>query len=267
MNTESLNLEDLFSDGHKIFDDTSKALVEIGGIIPEIKKGSDSRTNISVSIGLGLGDCRHHAQIKQLLFDMWQWKRTNSYLQEGYDSLMKGDNESYQEAMDQIDELHSYELRTFDFVVEGEIEMIDKYKPRLNDQGEYIYTEGVFSPIEDHTMNLLIKKDSKGNVKSVRFADSFYQNHYDWGSGEISIEDIFSENGIGGKTIKAGSKRARIRLVPTDYCGKRNIDPRDDHGQLLCMGIPIGDIDVISDEGRERSENFKAKILSNFRAA
>lgn len=67
--------------GESLYDTTVKSVLQATGkVIGEKDKGIDSRTNISAIFALGMGDCRHHAQVKQIMFDTWQKKQMDASL-------------------------------------------------------------------------------------------------------------------------------------------------------------------------------------------
>ena len=47
-------------------------------------------------------------------------------------------------------------------------------------------------PLDDkeHTLNFLLQHDKNGTIESLRFADSFYQNRYPWGDGDIPVDNL-----------------------------------------------------------------------------
>ncbi len=266
--TEKLDLENLQSDGHKVYDKTLRGLVQTGGVADGAKKGVDSRTNISTSLALGLGDCRHHAQAKQLLFDMWQKVHVNKLLRQAYDEIASGDFEQYQYLLSQVEEIQRYELRTFDFVVNAPIQMNGKYDARRSEEGEYLMNSEGPEEVEDHTMNLLLTTDENGGVK-VRFADAFYHRHYQWADGEIDPQDITAQNGISAGVLHALDtdsdtiQSIPVHLKPTPYAGKRDKPAPDEYGQLLLMGKPVGDLDLVKTltKGRRGISEFRDNLL------
>ena len=58
-----------------------KALCSALGDKESAKKASfDSGTSLSVMYAMQVGDCRHHGETTQLLFDIWKRKRMESLL-------------------------------------------------------------------------------------------------------------------------------------------------------------------------------------------
>lgn len=39
-------------------------------------------------------------------------------------------------------------------------------------------------------MNVIVTKGDNGRIIGMRFADSFYQNHYKWAEGEMDFQSI-----------------------------------------------------------------------------
>lgn len=252
--TERDELENLMSDGHARYDEAVHALLEVSGIDDDgnERNMSDSRTNISVIMGVGLGDCRHHAQAKQLLFDVWQKRQMNSHLNDAYDALKAGNTQAYETAVEAFKAVERQELRTFDVVVRAPIKVNGSYSIVYNASGLPIMEQGSqMNVVEEHTMTMLLEHDKNRDISSVKLADSFYQEHYDWGTGDIDVDDIvLNERGeleIPGKTVKAfdpetGSEiEILVELTPTVYSGKRDQASGDEHGELLLMGIPVPD--------------------------
>lgn len=270
-NTEHRNLENMHGEGHSIYDMTVKGLIDLSGT-KNIEK-VDSRTNISVALGMGLGDCRHHAQAKQLLFDSWQKHHINEMLRSAYISLQSGDIQGYHHELEAAREMESVELRTMDAIVEAPLETRGKYQQVYDESGNLVVQhDGKMNEIEDHTLNLLLRHDSKGNLTSVSFADSFYQNFYQWGEGKIPTDQLhLDEKGtliIPAKTISAidpsSSERTEVpvTLRPAPYAGKRDIAAKDEYGRLLLLGAPI-DPKFSLVESLTRSERERMKPLDD----
>ena len=246
--TDEDNLEDMISDGHARYDEMVHALLKLSGT--EDRATTDSRTNISVIMGLGLGDCRQHAQAKQILFDAWQKHFMNAALKGAYKALEDKDMKYYRQCIADFKEIESVELRIIDAVVQAPIQMKEKCSQKHTDEGHVsVEQKGVMNDLENHTLTVLLKHNKKGELTSLRFADSFYQNHYPWGDGEIPLDKLtFGENGkviIPAKTLAAVDPETGrqvflpVQLVPSRYTGKRDVVSRDEHGQLLLVGIPV----------------------------
>lgn len=252
---EELEMEDLHSQGHKTFENATYGLFQAGGMSEREKRkqvdaaGSPipgSRTNPSAALSLGLGDCRQHAQTKQLLFDSWRRIKINHAMREAYKHRVSGQSEKSEAAFKRAEELSQMDLRTFDVVVKAPIKMVEKYDPLMSSSGEHLATDTLsYEDVEDHTFNMIFMGDK------VYFADSFYQDHkfYHWGSGEVDIAQVESEGVIDGGTIEALDAKGvshdyPIHLVPTSYAGKRDAFQRGSN-ETFILGIPT-EIDIIS---------------------
>ena len=242
------------SDGHTRYDEAVHALLEVSGIDADgnARDMSDSRTNISVIMGIGLGDCRHHAQAKQLLFDVWQKRQMNRHLADAYNGLKTGSDTTYERAVEAFKAIERQELRTFDVVVKAPIKVNGPYSIVRHESGLPIMDQGSqMNIVEEHTMTMLLERDENHDIASVQFADAFYQEHYDWGQGEIPFDEInINEKGeleIPAKTVEAfdeetgRSVEISVQLTPTAYSGKRDQASGDEHGELLLMGLPVPD--------------------------
>ncbi len=242
-------LEEITSLGHLHYDETVNALLHLSGA--ENRKEVDSRTNISVMMGLGLGDCRQHAQAKQILFDAWQKDQMNHWLKEAYTALtIDKDFKLYNDCIAKVRDIESVELRTIDALVQAPVEMKGKYEPVYSKEWKLQLNEnGVQSSVENHTLTVLLKHNKKGELESLRFADSFYQNHYKWGSGDIPLDSLKTDDKgnlvIPAKTIEAIDPKTGetvsvpVQLLPSRYTGKKDIVSRDEHGKLLLLGLQV----------------------------
>jgi hypothetical protein len=250
--TDRNELEDLTSDGHSRYDESVYALLKLSGIEGDssARRHADSRTNISVIMGLGLGDCRHHAQAKQLLFDVWQKEHMNQRLANAYQALKDGDQTAFAHEIKEFKAIEAQELRTFDVVVKAPIKVNGPYSPAYDATGSMVADENsAMNVVEEHTMTILLQSGANHKVESVRFADSFYQNHYEWGDGAIPLKDIlFDGDGtlvLPAKTIETRDPATGniihmpVELHPTPYAGKRDQASGDEHGKLLLLGLPV----------------------------
>jgi hypothetical protein len=257
--TEKHNLEDLHSEGHKKFDDKTQSLIKFAGMDnwEDRKEIKDSRTSLSAALALGLGDCRHHAQAKQLLFDVWQSYKINNILKEPI---------SPEIMLEKAKKVFKYELRTFDVEVHAPVKMHKIYNPVLMERNGKLYhvlsdpktittenkvivIEAKDHTIEDHTMNFLVERDDLGCFLEMEFADSFYQQHYEFGEGAASIMELPSPEGKQVSQIYANELEAinpktgkivklPITLIPTFYAGKRDKYLPEGNQQLV-LGMPL----------------------------
>ena len=253
-----LHLEKNAEINNSLYDQTVDALIGISGV--HGNKLADSRTNISAIFALGLGDCRHHAQVKQLLFDRWQGKKMKDALLTAY--KYKDQKEIYDASIALFNELYNVELRTIDVGVSMPIKIKSMYNAEKK-AGKFVATEdGQDSVLEEHTMNILVKRNDQNELKNLYITDAFYQNNYDWEHFKVDIENMsITENGdfiieagqLSGNSVDNG-KSLPIKIKPTAYAGKRDAHDKDDHGDnITLLGIPFNIQNV---------EDFK-KILQN----
>ena len=254
-------LEKIDGNPHKDFDDTISGFIKVFGI----NKEHDSGTNLMVDFMLGNCDCRQHASVKQLFFDIWKNNKINQ-------SLKNGESKA-------VEELAQTQMVILNTVVEAPIKMKAKYKPRKTLKGrEVIKTDdGTMRAVEDHTLNAIIKTDKDGKLVKFYLADSFYQNEFKFSGSEnglkeiplsdIVIEQIKSEKEVDGKVVEymkdkyrikadkiqamtkeKNSKGVRIRetvpveLVPASYSGNRDdllVEELSDLGITKVRGIPL----------------------------
>ena len=235
----------------------------------------DTRTNIAAIFALGMGDCRHHAQVKQIMFDMYQRQQMNASLQEMLGEIDQGktvDIQNGQAAQDFYEVLDT-ELRTSDVKImlpvimkqeEWEGKMYDMmYQPDLTDDGKFAIdhefdqksyqasardgkTQDHLHCLEEHTFCWLTKKDRQGKLESFGLRDAFYQTEgkmYQWGHRDIPLEAIHTDSGkleIDAGAV-AGEKSADgedfpIYLRPTNYnSGKRDQKVMSSTGRDICM--------------------------------
>ncbi|MBO4519988.1 MAG: hypothetical protein J5787_02155 [Alphaproteobacteria bacterium] len=207
------------SDGKSFYDRTVIGVEETcgkttRGATPDEKAFVDTRTNIAAIFALGMGDCRHHAQVKQIMFDMYQRQQMNASLNgllEELDSGKELDIQKGEKAKEFYDVLDT-ELRTADvsimmpvqmnqaIKIDGEWEDVPDgtpgasdatYKPKLKDgklitdpafdKGEYEAKKGSGDPdhlhcLEEHTFCWLIKKNREGEMVECGLRDAFYQS-------------------------------------------------------------------------------------------
>ncbi|MGD9639341.1 MAG: hypothetical protein AB7U85_09845 [Alphaproteobacteria bacterium] len=144
------------------------------------KVASDSTTSITTTFALGLGDCRHHAQAKQLLCDVWQRDKMNQELGDAIFAALKDDDYGYAEAINCFLNHLGSEFKTYDMEIMAPID------PARRKDGFFLAKES--QKIEEHTG--MIKFDFNVDfidgivsrrLKQVELCDPFYQgaNDYD----------------------------------------------------------------------------------------
>lgn len=218
------------------YNDAFKSILAESGAFG-LNVDGNSLTNIATLFMEGVGDCRHHAQVKQIMFDRWTDGKMNAALdvvQSG-----KGDVDA---AMRSIDVMSRTELRTFDVCIYTNLEMEQgvgfngkkgvmetwdsTYRPKRRGDDTFTVREPVvkkgedgkesvvdpMSKLEEHTMCMLVTRDDNGGLTSLRFADAFYQEPGK-GSGDY---DLSYASGVD----LAGA-------VEVDGDGKYRFDPGD----------------------------------------
>ena len=114
--------------GESVYDATVKSMMRASGKAYQEKDSHiDTRTNIVAMLALGMGDCRHHAQLKQLMFDMCQRSQMNEQIGKLYadvrqDKVVDTDGEAARKFYDVLDT----ELRTADVQVRMPVLMKQK---------------------------------------------------------------------------------------------------------------------------------------------
>lgn len=262
-----------------VYDATVKSVLRACGKKIGEKDGNiDTRTNISAIFALGMGDCRHHAQVKQIMFDMWQKQQMNQTLSDMYYHVWQGKQVDTKgvKAQEFFDVLDT-ELRTADVQVkmpvrmnqeekkdwakdgsfsiekdaQGNPIMVDKpYSPELVDGKFVVDTTKKLHNLEDHTLCWLIKKDRQGKLTEFGLRDAFYQDlHYDWGHKNVPVDEI-EVTADGKPRIPAGKisgsktttgQEVPVYQDPTPYnSGKRDTVVTNSIGRDVCLvGVPL----------------------------
>ena len=246
--TDSLKLEDLTSDGHKVFDKTMLGLISVcGASTPdERRKITDSRTSISMSLTLGLGDCRHHAQAKQLLFDVWHTQKLDQLLTDIHKAKEEGNPEQVKALTEAFNQFDTKQINTADIEIWLPIELSPQGQPLRNPDGKFIMNSTRNQvKVEEHTLNVELETDLENNeLKKVKLCDSFYHDTFPWADCEIPINQT-----SGRQTITAGSIEVynpstnQNELIPvsikrTAYAGTRDLYDSTNR-YLFLMGQPV----------------------------
>lgn len=209
------------------------------------EKSADTRTNVSAMFALGLGDCRHHAQVKQIMFDRWRDNQINLILKEMRENGITHD------LTNKYHDILRTELRTIDVCVQMPIALNGTYNAVKTNDGKFVYSqENSNKTYEEHTLNILVTRDKKGQLEDLTLADAFYQNVYDFSRHHIDTKkDItIDENGkfhilagtMSGSKVDNG-KDIPIMITPTGYAGKRDKADNDEHGNnVKLVGLPLG---------------------------
>ena len=245
--------------GESLYDTTVKSVLQATGkVIGEKDKGIDSRTNISAIFALGMGDCRHHAQVKQIMFDTWQKKQMDTPLRKMCAHVLQGGKiEKNNKDTTEFYTVFDTELRTADVQVMMPVQMRQKdgkdqlYNPEKTADGKYIVDEsGKNHSLEEHTLCWLIRKNRSHKLVSFGIRDAFYQQlHYPWTKMDVNVDDIrLNKNGnpiipagqIPGDKTSTG-KPVPVMQYPAVYnSGKRDSFIKDTTGRdINLVGLPM----------------------------
>lgn len=245
--------------GESLYDTTVKSVLQATGkVIGEKDKGIDSRTNISAIFALGMGDCRHHAQVKQIMFDTWQKKQMDASLRAMSLRVLHGGRiEKHDKDIAEFYSVFDTELRTADVQVMMPVQMRQKdgkdqlYNPEKTADGKYIVDEsGKNHSLEEHTLCWLIRKNRSHKLVSFGIRDAFYQQlHYPWAKMDVNVDDIrLNKNGnpiipagqISGDKTSTG-KPVPVMQYPAVYnSGKRDSFIKDTTGRdINLVGLPM----------------------------
>jgi hypothetical protein len=254
--TAAKNLEIIDSLEHKLYyDHPIESLNKASGIPADriARQGYDSRTSLSAEWAKGLGDCRHHAQSMQLLYDMWQGGRLNGFLRQAETAATP---EARAAAIGSFKDLERTQLRTLDVMVNAPIKVKGAYEPIRPDTDtslpaklSFIADDSV-NYIEDHTMNILTRSDEQGHVESARYADSFYNNTYNWSNGPIKLQQAadgsitFPGGDLDGVLGMAGNK-APVTMQFAPYSGTRTKTAANDIGDIYERGLRVDNFDIM----------------------
>lgn len=242
----NLHLESNAEINNSIYDQTVNAVITLSGKSGD--KLSDSRTNISSIFAIGMGDCRHHAQVKQLMFDRWQGEQMKDCLVSAYKAISSGNKKAHDIMVEKFNEIYSTQLRTLDVKVNMPIEINGMYNAQKTADGKFIANKNNENvTLEEHTMTMLVNMNNNGVATNVTLADAFYQNNYNWANHNVPLNEITLENNefsmnvgnLPADKVNTGNSLP-ITLTPAVYAGKRDTHSIDEHGNnLMLLGIPI----------------------------
>ena len=274
------DLEDLLGERHAEFERFMEGMLSLAAI----ERGSgtaDTRTNLMLDFWLGEGDCRPHAFVKQLFFDVWKVDQTNALMTEAVAALGRGDTAAYDAAMRNADQLKRTEMRVYDSVLWAPVRTVEKYKPILTADGKFRVDQdwkadpAKRNPVEDHTWTALIILDERGRLVEFRQVDAFYQNVYEFGGETVVDGKVIAgkpialahvaDNGAVSTTMPAVDEvtgrveTLPLEIRPTAYSGDRSrrsggIDQEiDDIGGVRLRGMLMAamkpDASVFYDKG------------------
>ncbi len=242
--TDEWNLEQLDSEGHQLFDHSVQSLIALSGApTRETRKlMPDSRTNISTNLILGLGDCRHHAQVKQILFDIWHGQKLNKVMKKIHKAEELGQQDKVDALRKKFKIIDAEQLHTLDCEVYLPVEM--KNGLPVYHEGHLVKNKtGNSVKVEEHTLNVQMKLDPETNkLKEVKLRDAFYQHTYPWGNCEINDRDL--TDGVDAGTVEiydpeTGKLEAvTVVIKPTVYAGTRDLYDRGNNDNRF-IGQPV----------------------------
>ena len=168
----------------------------------------DSSTSLSIMYGMRTGDCRHHGESMQLLFDTWKHKKL-------IDLLPKEqiDSPSEEQTNNNIlfNDLCNTQLRTIDTLEENE-----DSKSATGKSFNY-----------DHTFNVLVKPDTRGQI-SYTVYDAF-----DLDQGPLQITPQLEKNELLFSTRKISQPSKNVRYKLATYAGDKGTPSPDNNLSLL----------------------------------
>ncbi|HAM36873.1 MAG TPA: hypothetical protein DEB40_10595 [Elusimicrobia bacterium] len=282
---DTQRVEYMNTQAHDEFDDFMHGFLDV----MDVGSQADSRTNLMVDFWLGRGDCRQHAYVKQLFFDVWKTDQLNSLMRGAYEQLKSGRLDEHEKTMDKVKALGRLHMLVFDSVIWTPTAVVSKYHPVTKSVGGGISPSptgvltGVSTLAEDHTWNGLAEVDDVGNLTGFKRVDAFYQNVYRLGGGEglvVDPKDIQDDGEImvrdAFQTYNPKTGRLQwsaLRLKPTSYAGSREKRSRpgwtnwDEYGQVRLRGVTIEDLPKTHDGAPDVSGFFDATMqdaLSRF---
>jgi hypothetical protein len=182
-------LEDLKSDFHTEFDEEIKNNKNAGGLNKKdrdnfVVEGEgrsipNSQTNVCTNLASRIGDCRHHAQIKALLYDQNQRDLCNEKIKAM--ASMPGVDTTE----DELKTVLQKDMRIFDMTIIADVETSGMYEIQKNPANglPLVALTEKENPriLEEHTMTVLIDQ----TTREVTMADSFYHDAYKLNKGSI----------------------------------------------------------------------------------
>jgi hypothetical protein len=242
-------LEDLHSDEHHVMDRFSDERHKF----TEARTSGASKTNLSMELTLGTGDCRHTAISKQALFDVWKRDHQTEHLKQALEAAESGDASRYEEQMAHVKEWDKLQLVTFTMTFHTPIDLHkdDEGKPKkyclmLDMEGRPIKTpDGKPLPAEDHTFNALLRFDDNGLVLPFEEGglvtqDVFYKDFYPLANRPLDPRQILDEQGFDmGKVgvATAEGEMLPLRGVATVFSGNSPKPIAGECGQTTFGGL------------------------------
>jgi tetratricopeptide (TPR) repeat protein len=218
----AMPLEDLHGPAHVVLDNFAKNRFKIA----LSKELGDSRTDLLVTLLLGIGDCRPTNHIPQLLFDVWQRDNVNRHLEGAMDAGIRGDSATQGKGLARARYLQRTRLLTVSGMIKAPIQMAKLYSPIVDPKtGRLVRSQGKrYHDVENHTFNIVAKFDDNGLLErdGVRFADAFYRKRYPLAEGLIQLSELQKDRGFYSGVMgisAADGKRIPFRIQFSPYSG------------------------------------------------
>ena len=181
--------EGLHSFAHGLNDDSSQGIVEA----TQARITKDSTTTLAAAYLLAIADCREHAYLKQLMFNMWKSQQVGD-LMRAYAQVVEeaAEPEVLDSILNELGRISRLQMFVFDAVVRANFDMEKFYEPKRDAEGRLIYSPNI-QDVEAHTLNILLEFDESGNIVDVKLRDAFYQGkgdeqrEYQFGNLEIQF--------------------------------------------------------------------------------
>lgn len=263
-----LNMEEQALLKESSYNDAFKSIMAESGAFG-LNVNGNSLTNISTLFSEGLGDCRHHAQVKQIMFDRWKDTKMNQAIKDLSTETNEAEKATIRES---IDNMSLTELRTFDVRISSNIEMEESvwfnswnnkvetgdsmYRPARDENGKFVVKDKM-ACLEEHTMCMLVTRDQTGGLKNLQFADAFYQEPGKGGDYDLSydragaknlaesVQPVWNERAnkylftidqkdLFNKENIQNGEDVTVSFAPTNYAGKRDYElyGKFEHSQI-----------------------------------
>jgi hypothetical protein len=257
--TDEMSLERLDSEGHKKFDEeVEKYQALCGAKTPEERKEiENSATNVSSCFAIGLGDCRHQSQAKQLLSDLWLASHLSAKIQEFHHATHNNDKKGMLLAEAEFKEMADKRVKTTDVEIFLPVKMDPNGKP-LWHKG-HLEKGDRYVKVEEHTLNILLENDGK----DVSLIDVFYQHTYPFGYDKLNHLGRNVEEGLAAGSCKMWNEKtlhyesAQIFIRPANHAGtdKQEHIHSMDHNTYF-NGVST-DLQLLVEEGNRRDKAFE----------
>ncbi len=231
---ETDRMEDIESPFHRNFEELMQRLKAFSGAA--ISK--DSRTSVFADLIFGRADCRPHAGLKNMLFDIWKNLLIQRWMRQAYNALASNDEAGFEAGLEKVRRMNRLQLFVGDETLLVKFQMESKYCPRRGPQGELLPST-VFEEFGGHTLNFLVIFDEDQGIQSMQLRDVFHHHEFDFKTLAVDPENFLSgEMDAGAKQISA-TESAPLRLRPTAFAGRRDSAHADEYGALWFRGHPL----------------------------